>query len=687
MTIRRLALLLLAAGAVTALAYVRGERRSGAGYFVEDPTNVRFFIDQALAPGLRNTDDEIFISAESAPQAAVASAMRTWSSLPGSILNLAAPESTAASDAELDGRNVITFADRPEHRSIVGGAIAVTLLFSNLDGMLTDTDIVFNPAEPFSTTAEPAAFDLEGILVHELGHAIGADHSSSADATMFATVVRQSTDFRSLSADDRAFAADLYPSPNADVLFGDLTGRVTRADGQAVRSAVVAAQDDDSNVTISALTDRDGFYQMRVPPGTYRVYVEPLDGPARSLQLGPSRSPADQAFTTTFVGGADNPTLIPVGFGNPVTVDVEVDATLSLLNVQGVGVSVGGADPRGYIGAPVQRGTRARLEAFGTAFDAPGMNEAAVSFLGSGLALVPGSFNPNVGRIRRSDGTEFRLIGFEVDVAAGAPLGTVSVRFRTPDGLSVMTGGIEIMEAIGRPSFSASAVVNAAGFAGGSIAPGQIVTIFGSDLGPRNASSPSFFDPITGRLTESLDDVTVLFDGRPGAVFFASDVQVNVQAPTDLAAGQTAIEVAYLDRRSAPVTVSITGEAPGLFTFEDGTRVVAVNEDGTINGPENRALPGTVVTFYGTGQGSLDGPLATGETAGSGPQLRRVAGTTTLTVGGAAADVLFAGMTPGFVGLMQVNSRLGATTPSGEVAVVLRIRGSASRANAVIWVE
>jgi len=684
---RKLALLLLAAGTVTALAYVRGERRSGAGYFVEDPRNVRFFIDQALAPGLRNTDGEIYLSEESAPQAAVASAMRTWSSLPGSILNLAPPEPTAASAAELDGRNVVTFADTPEHRSIVGGAIAVTLLFSNFDGMLTDTDVVFNPAEPFSTTAEPDAFDLEGILVHELGHAIGADHSSSADSTMFATVVRQSTDFRSLSADDRAFAADLYPSPSADVLFGDLTGRVTRAAGQAVRSAVVAAQDVDGNVTISALTDRDGFYQMRVPPGTYQMYVEPLDGPAGALQLGPSRSPADQAFTTTFVGGADSPTAIPVGFGNPVTVDVEVDATLSLLNVQGVGASIDGAEPRGFVGAPVRRGTRARIEAFGTAFDAPGMDEAAVSFLGSGLTLVPGSFNPNAGRIRRGDGTEFRLIGFEIDVAAGAPMGTVSVRFRTPDGQSVMTGGIEIMEAFGRPSFSASAVLNAAGFAAGPIAPGQIVTLFGNDLGPRNGSSESFFDPITGRLTESLDDVTVLFNGRPGAVFFASEGQVNAQVPTDLAAGQAAIEVVYLDRRSAPVTVSVTPEAPGLFTFEDGTRVVAVNEDGTINGPQNRARPGTVVTFYGTGQGSLDGPLATGERAGSGPQLRRVAGTTTLTVGGAAADVLFAGMTPGFVGLMQVNARLAPATPSGEVAVVLRIRGTSSRASAVIWVE
>lgn len=674
-------------GLVSASAYVRNERRAGFGYFVSDPSNVRFAVDQGTNPGMTNDDGTVIISEESSPKAAVWAAMRRWNSLPGSTLRLLPPTSTASRDAQLDGINLITFADTPSHRSIVGGAIAVTRLFSGQDGELTDTDIVFSPLENYSTTAEPDAFDIEGTLAHEIGHALGLDHSGSATATMFATTVKGSTRLRSLSLDDRAFAADVYPSPEANAIFGALTGRVTLASGGPARSVTVVAQDAGSNVTVSALTDQDGFYQMpALLPGSYVVYVEPLDGPAHAFQLGPTRGIADQAFTTTFVGGSGTPSPVFVGNGSQTTLDVTLDGTLSLLNVQGLGVAIDGQDPISFIGAPIPRGGRASIETFGTAFDAPGMGEQAVSFLGAGVTVVPGTYG-SVGRIRVGDGPSLNVVGFQVDVAPDAPLGTVSVRFQTPDGLSMMTGGIEIVEAIGPPTFATSGVANAAGFSSGPIAPGQIISIFGLGLGARANWSPSFFDPLTNLLTPSLDDVTVLFNGKPGAVFFASDGQLNVQAVSELIPGSEAvIEVVYEERRSAAVSVPVTAQAPGLFTFEDGIRLVALNQDGSVNGPQNPAAPGTVVTFFANGQGALDGPLGTGQAADSGPRLRRVRGAVELVVGGVASDVLFAGMTPGLVGLMQANARLGSGTPLGQVEVILRIRGTASRSGTLIWV-
>jgi uncharacterized protein (TIGR03437 family) len=110
---------------------------------------------------------------------------------------------------------------------------------------------------------------------------------------------------------------------------------------------------------------------------------------------------------------------------------------------------------------------------------------------------------------------------------------------------------------------------------------------------------------------------------------------------------------------------------------------VVQNQDFTINTGANPARPGSVIIVYMTGQGAVDNPVATGAPA-SGNPLSQARLPVTAAIGGRTAEVLFAGLTPGFVGLLQVNLRVPLLS-SGDYPVVVTIGGVASN-SAVITV-
>ncbi len=85
-----------------------------------------------------------------------------------------------------------------------------------------------------------------------------------------------------------------------------------------------------------------------------------------------------------------------------------------------------------------------------------------------------------------------------------------------------------------------------------------------------------------------------------------------------------------------------------------------------------------MVVAYLTGSGALDFPVQTGRVAGADP-LSRPRAIVTATVNGQPAEVAFAGLTPAFVGLMQVNLRVPALTP-GTYPLVITVGGEKSNA-------
>jgi uncharacterized protein (TIGR03437 family) len=194
-----------------------------------------------------------------------------------------------------------------------------------------------------------------------------------------------------------------------------------------------------------------------------------------------------------------------------------------------------------------------------------------------------------------------------------------------------------------------SAVVNAASFAPGAIAPGEILTIFGSGF---NA------------------DAKVKFDATSAPVLFSSGGQINMVAPYEIdGKASTSMTVLIDGTTTAPQTLAVAAAAPGIF--------VVLNQDYSANSSARPAAAGSVLVLYATGEGQtkpagVDGKVASGAAANLPKPLLPVSAT----VGGKTAQVLYAGAAPGYIaGLMQTNLRLPPGIASGPSPLVLNIGG------------
>jgi uncharacterized protein (TIGR03437 family) len=123
---------------------------------------------------------------------------------------------------------------------------------------------------------------------------------------------------------------------------------------------------------------------------------------------------------------------------------------------------------------------------------------------------------------------------------------------------------------------------------------------------------------------------------------------------------------------------------PGIFTVDGRVGLAVHNDTGRLVSTGDPAKPGEVVAIYATGLGPLKGAVASGVPAPASPPIETLS-RPTVTVAGIAAEVLFSGLPPGFVGVNQVNIRVPLDALSGELAVVMRV-GAAASEPATLWV-
>jgi uncharacterized protein (TIGR03437 family) len=221
------------------------------------------------------------------------------------------------------------------------------------------------------------------------------------------------------------------------------------------------------------------------------------------------------------------------------------------------------------------------------------------------------------------------------------------------------------------PEISNGGVVNAASFTP-RVAPGSLVSIFGTDLATAQASATTVPLPL------SLSGTSVTIGGKEAPLVFVSSTQINAQVPYELQEGSSAPVVVKVNGVSSPQrNVQIMKAAPGIFQFGE-RRAVVQNTDASVNTAENPAEAHSYVVAYLTGAGNVDNPVTTGGPAAAEP-LSRPRSTVTATIGGVGAEVAFAGLTPGFIGLMQVNLKVPGV-PAGTHPLLVTVDGVQSNA-------
>lgn len=279
-----------------------------------------------------------------------------------------------------------------------------------------------------------------------------------------------------------------------------------------------------------------------------------------------------------------------------------------------------------------------------------------------------------------ADGT-FTVSALTKDLAPGPYAGTVFIQ-REPGTLKARAPGMEPDNYTAVPVFTVvldpevavniGGVVNAASFTT-QVSPGAIVSLFGNELAPEVSRSE------TVPLLRRLSGTQVLLDGIPAPLFFVSPQQLNLQIPWELAASATAeLVVSSFGVASEPMSVPLAADAPGVFTNTETGEAIAFNAiTGRMVTASTPARAGDILTFFGTGLGSLGFIPETGA-ASPGEPLATASVAVTATVGGVDANVFFAGLAPGFVGLVQVNLEVPEVPPGERVLVVLSAGGAAS---------
>ncbi|MGH9434218.1 MAG: matrixin family metalloprotease [Terriglobia bacterium] len=146
---------------------------------------------------------------------------------------------------------------------------------------IIDADIAFNPQYQFSTSTPslPGHYDLQSIATHEVGHLLGLEHDGIAHAVMYPFGDSGIGQTRTLSTDDVAGIAYLYPAGNFAAVTGSIAGQVSLNGDGLYAAHVVAVNQSSGAAVVDGLSSPDGSYKLvGVPPGTYQVLVEPLTG-------------------------------------------------------------------------------------------------------------------------------------------------------------------------------------------------------------------------------------------------------------------------------------------------------------------------------------------------------------------------------------------------------------------------
>jgi len=227
------------------------------------------------------------------------------------------------------------------------------------------------------------------------------------------------------------------------------------------------------------------------------------------------------------------------------------------------------------------------------------------------------------------------------------------------------------------PAITGSGVVNGASFVSGGVVPGEIATIFGTNLTAATGINLAGSLPLSTQLM----NVQVLVNGSAAPIFAVDNVngqqQINFQVPYETASlASASVQVVNNGLAGNAVVVPVIVQ-PGIFTYAVGSTLYGaiLHADYSLASVTSPAVAGETLLIYCTGLGPVSPAPADGAAASG---AATTALTPTVTIGGASATISYSGLAPGYVGLYQINAVVPSGLASGNVPVVIAAGGASS---------
>jgi uncharacterized protein (TIGR03437 family) len=399
-----------------------------------------------------------------------------------------------------------------------------------------------------------------------------------------------------------------------------------------------------------------------------------------------NNAPSGQALTQATLAASVNPanlaagsynaniTLVPTG-GQTVTIPVALSVTPSSF----VSASPASFTANYAAGGPAPAPQTIQVSGNGGALPFT----AAATSAGNWLAVSPSTGSTSAG------GTTPLTVSF-VNLAALSPnqtyTGTVVV-----SGASGSTGSttINVSLTVTAALPTINGLTNAASFTSGGLSAGEIITIFGTALGPQTgvAVTPDLLTD--SRLPTTLGGTQVLVSGIPAPLLYASATQISAIVPYEVSSPiflqNLNVQVRYQGQTSNGVSRSQLAAAPGLFTADasGGGQGAILNSDLSPNSAANPAKKGDIVVLYLTGDGQTIPGSVSGKLTPTSPPFPQPILPPSVTIGGLSAPVVFYAEAPGLVaGVLQINVQVPNGAGSGDLPVVVAFGDARSQLTA-----
>ncbi|PYT14741.1 MAG: hypothetical protein DMG59_16345 [Acidobacteria bacterium] len=217
----------------------------------------------------------------------------------------------------------------------------------------------------------------------------------------------------------------------------------------------------------------------------------------------------------------------------------------------------------------------------------------------------------------------------------------------------------------GAPIYSAESIANSAANVAAFYAANTFVTIYGQNLA--YTTKEISLDDVRGQNLPTVltgTGVRVLINQIPANIWYVSPMQVNLLIPPSLTAGPATVQLVVDGLAGPAITIALNSSAPALFQW-DASTVVATHGNWppiTVSSP---AKAGEVIVLYASGLGPTL-PRAVPNQAPQGPAPLEHISDFRVLLNGVPVDsrrIEYAGATPGYAGLFQINLRLPEDAP------------------------